>query len=100
MDEQEWQDLKDAAAHFTSSSFVAMPAYEFWLVADNGEINTYGVPDLPPKMEFLGPDRLGVVPGLAGAAAAGSASSTTRPTSPTTSRTTSATAPHGTRPWA
>ena len=58
MDEQEWQDLKDAAAHFTSSRFVAIPAYEFWLVADNGEINTYGVPDLPPKMEFLGPDRL------------------------------------------
>ena len=39
--------------------FVAIPAYEFWLVANVGEINTYGVPDLPPKMEFLGPDRLG-----------------------------------------
>ena len=60
MDEQEWQDLRDAAAHFTSSRFVAIPAYEFWLVANVGEINTYGVPDLPPKMEFLGPDRLGV----------------------------------------
>ena len=59
MDEQEWQDLKDAAAHFTSRNFVAIPAYEFWLVANVGEINTYGVPDLPPKMEFLGPDRLG-----------------------------------------
>lgn len=28
MDEQQWQDLKVAAAYFTSSSFVAMPAYE------------------------------------------------------------------------
>jgi len=58
MDETEWADLKKAAAHFTSSSFVAMPAYEYWLVANSGEINVYNVPDLPPKMEFLGPDRL------------------------------------------
>jgi len=58
MDEWEWADLKAAAAHFTSRSFVAMPAYEYWLVANSGEINVYNVPDLPPKMEFLGPDRL------------------------------------------
>ena len=58
MDEWEWQDLKNAAASFTSRSFVAMPAYEYWLVANSGEINVYNVPDLPPKMEFLGPDRL------------------------------------------
>jgi hypothetical protein len=56
----EWLDLKDAAAHFTSRGFVAMPAYEYWLVADNGEINVYNVGDLPPKMTFLGPDRLGM----------------------------------------
>jgi hypothetical protein len=55
----EWLDLKDAAAHYTSRDFVAMPAYEYWLVADNGEINVYGVGELPPKMTFLGPDRLG-----------------------------------------
>ena len=60
MEEWEWADLKAAAAHFTSSDFVAMPAYEYWLVADNGEINIFNVPELPPKMTFLGPDRLGV----------------------------------------
>ncbi|HJW76416.1 MAG TPA: CehA/McbA family metallohydrolase [Thermoleophilia bacterium] len=58
MDEQEWQDLKAVAEHFTSSSFVAIPAYEYWLVANNGELNVFNVPDLPPKQEFLGPDRL------------------------------------------
>ena len=58
MDEWEWQDLKAAAAYFTSSSFVAMPAYEFYLVAHSGEFNVFNVSDLPPKMEFLGPERL------------------------------------------
>jgi hypothetical protein len=58
MDLAEWADLKAAAAHFTSDAFVAMPAYEFYLVAHTGEINTFGIPDLPPKQEFLGPDRL------------------------------------------
>ena len=58
MDPAEWADLKAAAAYFTSGTFVAMPAYEFYLVADTGEINTFGIPDLPPKQEFLGPDRL------------------------------------------
>jgi hypothetical protein len=60
MDELQWLDLKAAAAHFTSGSFVAMPAYEYWLVADVGEINVFNVKDLPPKMTFLGPDRLGM----------------------------------------
>jgi hypothetical protein len=58
MDLAEWADLKAAASAFTSDRFVAMPAYEYYLVADVGEINTYGIPDLPPKQEFLGPDRL------------------------------------------
>ena len=58
MDEQEWQDLKAAAARFTSSRFVAMPAYEYYLVSHTGEINVFNVADLPPKMTFLGPDRL------------------------------------------
>ena len=44
--------------HFTDSASSRFPAYEFWLVADNGELNVYNVPDLPPKQEFLGPDRL------------------------------------------
>ncbi len=58
MDEQEWRDLKAAAAHFTSRTFVAMPAYEYYLVSHTGEINVYNVAGLPPKMTFLGPDRL------------------------------------------
>jgi hypothetical protein len=58
MDLAEWADLKAAAAYFTSDTFVAIPAYEYYLVAHTGEINTFGIPDLPPKQEFLGPDRL------------------------------------------
>ena len=58
MNEWEWADLKAAAAHYTSRSFVALPAYEYWLLADVGEINTYGIAELPPKQVFLGPDRL------------------------------------------
>ena len=60
MDETEWADLKKAAAYFTSSSFVAMPAYEFYLVAHSGEFNVFNVSELPPKMEILGPERLGL----------------------------------------
>jgi hypothetical protein len=60
MDETEWADLKDAAAAFTSSSFVAMPAYEYYLVSHSGEINVFNVSDLPPKQVFLGPTRLGM----------------------------------------
>ena len=60
MDELEWQDLKTAASFFTSNSFVAMPAYEFYLVAHCGEFNVFNVSELPPKMEILGPERLGL----------------------------------------
>lgn len=60
MDESEWLDLKKAAAHFTSSSFVAIPAYEFYLVAHSGEFNVFNVTELPPKMEIMGPQRLGI----------------------------------------
>ena len=60
MDEWEWLDLRRAAERFTSSGFVAMPAYEYYLVANTGEINVFDVGVLPPKMTFLGPDRLGM----------------------------------------
>ena len=60
MDATEWQSLKDAAAYYTSSSFVAIPAYEFYLAAHSGEFNTFNVRDLPPKMEITGPERLGL----------------------------------------
>jgi hypothetical protein len=60
MDAGEWQDLKQAASYFTSNSFVAIPAYEFYLVAHCGEFNVFNVRDLPPKMEIVGPERLGL----------------------------------------
>ena len=60
MDEAEWLDLKAAARYFTSGSFVAIPAYEFYLVAHSGEFNVFNVSELPPKMEILGPERLGL----------------------------------------
>ena len=60
MDEAEWADLKAAAAYYTSNSFVAIPAYEFYLAAHSGEFNVFNVSGLPPKMEITGPDRLGI----------------------------------------
>jgi hypothetical protein len=60
MEEWEWLDLKAAASYFTSKSFVAIPAYEFWLLANTGEFNVFNVGDLPPKMEITGPERLGI----------------------------------------
>ena len=59
MDMDEWADLKAAAAFYTSPKFVAMPAYEFWLLANNGEINVFNTPEIPDKMSIKGPERLG-----------------------------------------
>jgi hypothetical protein len=47
VDAEEWADTLEAAAHFTSETFVAMPAYEY-LIAARGEINVYNVKELPP----------------------------------------------------
>jgi hypothetical protein len=58
MDMEEWADLQLAADYYTSPKFVAMPAYEFWLLANNGEINVYNTPNIPDKMTFKGPERL------------------------------------------
>ena len=58
MDMEEWADLQVAAEFYTSRKFVAMPAYEFWLLANNGEINVYNTPNIPDKMTFKGPERL------------------------------------------
>ena len=44
---EEWADTQAAAAAFTSRSFVAMAAYEFWL-AGSGEINVYNTVNFPP----------------------------------------------------
>ena len=57
MDMDEWADLQAAAAFYTSRKFVAMPAYEFWLLANNGEINVYNTPEIPGEM-FNGLERL------------------------------------------
>ncbi len=58
MDMEEWADLRAAADFYTSPKFVAMPAYEFWLLANNGEINVYNTPKIPDKMSIKGPERL------------------------------------------
>jgi hypothetical protein len=43
---EEWADTQAAANYFTSSTFVAMAAYEFWL-AGSGEINIFNTPNFP-----------------------------------------------------
>jgi hypothetical protein len=43
---EEWADTLAAAAFYTSSRFVAMAGYEFWL-AGSGEINVYNTPNFP-----------------------------------------------------
>lgn len=48
MDEEEWADTLAAAAAFTSDTFVAIPGYEAWLLANCGEINVYNWHELPP----------------------------------------------------
>jgi hypothetical protein len=58
MDMDEWSDLRVAADFYTSPKFVAMPAYEFWLLANNGEINVFNTPEIPDKMSIKGPARL------------------------------------------
>lgn len=60
-DIDEWNDILAAADHYTSDEFVAMPAYEFWLLADLGEINVFDTRELP-----LGPpqNRQDRLPGM------------------------------------
>lgn len=53
VDSEEWQDTLDAAAFYTSDTFVAMPAYEYLMTA-NGEVNVYNVPVLPPVLDAPG----------------------------------------------
>ena len=60
MDMDEWADLQAAAAFYTSRKFVAMPAYEFWLLANDGEINVYNTPEIPDDRLVRGLQRLGV----------------------------------------
>lgn len=48
MKADEWKELKEAADHFTSEDFVAIPGYETWMLANCGEVNVYNVSELPP----------------------------------------------------
>ncbi|UCE44990.1 MAG: CehA/McbA family metallohydrolase [Methanobacteriota archaeon] len=54
----EWNDILAAADYYTSDEFVAMPAYEFWLLADLGEVNVYNTRELPPGQPQNREDRL------------------------------------------
>jgi hypothetical protein len=47
MSEEQWQDALAAADYYTSDSFVAMAAYEAWLLAQLGEFNVYNTRELP-----------------------------------------------------
>jgi hypothetical protein len=58
--EEEWQDILAAADHYTSKKFVAMAAYEAWLLADLGEINVFDTRELPPGPLLNRLDRLPV----------------------------------------
>jgi len=47
-DEEEWLDVQAAAEYYTSDEFVAMAAYEAWLLGDLGEFNVFNTQDIPP----------------------------------------------------
>jgi hypothetical protein len=57
-DVEEWNDILAAADYYTSETFVAMPAYEFWLLADLGEVNVFNTRELPPGPPQNREDRL------------------------------------------
>lgn len=48
LDEKEWADTLAAADYYTSRRFVAMAAYEAWLLGECGEINVYNTREFPP----------------------------------------------------
>lgn len=50
----EWTQTKQAAANATSNRFVAIPATEYWLEGNLGELNVYGDSDLPPIYTTFG----------------------------------------------
>ena len=56
----EWATTLSMAAEVTSSTFAAIPAYEYWLEGGRGEINVYGLSYLPPAWTYFGnsPNRL------------------------------------------
>lgn len=57
-DPEEWKDLQDAAAHYTSKKFAALSGYEAWLLGDLGEFNVYNTPNIMPGPLGDRPDRL------------------------------------------
>lgn len=50
----QWIATKQAAANATSKTFVAIPATEYWLEGNLGELNVYGDSDLPPIYTTFG----------------------------------------------
>lgn len=58
MSDEDWLKLRQTAAAYTSEHFVAMPGYEFYLVAHSGEINVYNTAEIPEFMTIKGPTRL------------------------------------------
>jgi hypothetical protein len=53
LDSEEWADTLAAADYFNKSKkFVAMPAYETWMLGHLGEINVFNVRELPPEEQL------------------------------------------------
>ena len=48
MTPEQWEDSLAAADYYTSKKFVAMPAYEAWLLGQCGEVNVFVTRNLPP----------------------------------------------------
>jgi len=50
----EWAQTIADAANYSSPTFVALPGYEYWLMANIGEMNVFGCSVLPPAPATLG----------------------------------------------
>lgn len=50
----EWKLTLEQAANATSATFAALPATEYWLEGDLGELNVYGLNYLPPDWTSFG----------------------------------------------
>jgi hypothetical protein len=51
---EEWSQTTTDAAAYTTSTFVALPGYEYWLLLNIGEMNVFGCPVLPPDPNTFG----------------------------------------------
>ena len=53
---EEWEFTLDTAAQYTTDTFVAIPAYEYWMPGF-GEVIVFNVPDFPSKSQNMQPQR-------------------------------------------